>query len=81
MAKQPLGVRFWSKVDRSGGEQSCWPWQAAKNPAGYGVFGLGTGITCLAHRVAWFLKKGEWPSENLLHRCDNPACCNHAHLF
>jgi hypothetical protein len=35
-----------------------------------------------AHRIAWILTNGE-PSEGaqILHRCDNPPCCNPAHLF
>lgn len=36
----------------------------------------------LAHRAAWIAEFGEIPSgQYVLHKCDNPRCCNPAHLF
>lgn len=42
----------------------------------------GRGINLKAHMVAWALHNGPIP-EGLcvLHTCDNPRCCNPAHLF
>jgi hypothetical protein len=35
-----------------------------------------------AHRVAYLLSSGDIPPGiNILHRCDNPPCCNPSHLF
>ena len=68
---------FWSKVRK----ESCWIWTAAINEKGYGVVGVG-GVTKKAHRVAWEIANG--PIKHgacVLHRCDNPPCCNPAHLF
>ena len=71
---------FWSKVDRRGPEE-CWPWKAARHPAGYGTFWNGARLV-KAHRHAWTLLVGPI-AEGLcaLHRCDNPPCCNPAHMF
>lgn len=75
-----LAERFWSKVDRRGDDE-CWPWLAARGHAGHGNFWL-NGTYTSAHRVAWALTFGPIPDELwALHRCDNPPCCNPAHLF
>lgn len=40
------------------------------------------GPTLLTHRVAWESANGPIPGGlRVLHRCDNPPCCNPAHLF
>ena len=56
-------------------------WIAAKNEAGYGIFGVGK-FTDKAPRLSWKLLRGEIP-ENLVvcHKCDVPACVNPDHLF
>jgi hypothetical protein len=80
--KQPIENRFWSKVHKTEG---CWIWLAFKNRDGYGRFGISTGerkYVCLAHRFAWIITIGPIPKGmNVLHRCDNPACCHPDHLF
>lgn len=69
--------RFWPKV-RIGNEAECWEWQASTNQDGYGRFRV-NGKKRQAHHVAFFLKHGRWPNY-VLHSCDNPPCCNPAHL-
>lgn len=75
--------RFWRKVDRRGvGE--CWPWTAkARTNWGYGVFRVSAkyGVEG-AHRMAVILSSGSLIPDGMfvLHSCDNPACCNPAHL-
>lgn len=72
--------RFWSKVDRSGGPDACWPWLAYRNEKGYGYLGVGH-FMVKSSRVAWVIANERDPGEMIIrHRCDNPPCCNPAHL-
>ena len=76
--------RFWALVDRSAGPEGCWPWIGrSRNKMGYGGFYANRQLH-VAHR--WLLGhlRGEpliWPGEVGCHRCDNPPCCNPAHLY
>ncbi|KKM83085.1 hypothetical protein LCGC14_1313020, partial [marine sediment metagenome] len=72
--------RFWASVDRSGGDDSCWEWQRGKTSAGYGEFGANR-TTLYTHRVAFELSTGAPAPHYVCHTCDNPPCCNPAHLF
>ena len=84
-----LPLRFWNKVNPNGPLYKgtpCWVWTAAKNPAGYGCFHIGSMIDgsrrmVLAHRFAYFkliipIPKGLEPD----HLCRNHACVNPIHL-
>jgi hypothetical protein len=75
--------RFWSRVAVSGPDE-CWEWQGCRDHGGYGVIWLGVEIGYVArtHRIAIYLATGVDPGQLLVcHRCDNPPCCNPAHLF
>jgi hypothetical protein len=74
-------ARFWARVDRSGGPYACWPWTKARNRDGYGHLRI-YDKDWLAHRLAWFLTHGDLaPGLDVCHVvCDNPPCCNPAHL-
>ena len=72
--------RFWSRVDSSDPD-GCWLWAAGAFEGGYGAMVYG-GKLCKASRIAWELTNGPIPDGLwVLHRCDNPPCCNPAHLF
>lgn len=74
-------ARFWAKVDRRG-PNDCWPWNACVDRKGYGKFSLRRGINTAAHRVAYALTYGIVPDGACVcHSCDNPLCCNPAHLW
>lgn len=70
--------RFWAHVDKT---DTCWLWTASFASHGYGQIMVG-GRMQRAHRVSWMVTHGEIPPGlRVLHRCDNPPCCNPDHLF
>lgn len=77
---------FWSKVLVT--EMSaCWVWQGATNLKGYGRYYTGKrwGLSkhVVSSRLAFMFEYGVvLPGVVMvLHRCDNPPCCNPDHLF
>lgn len=75
---QYLVDQFWSNINYPGNDQDCWEWVSPqKHKDGYGRFkNVG------AHRLAWEFYNGPIPQgQQVLHKCDNPPCCNPEHLF
>jgi hypothetical protein len=75
-----LTVRFWAHVLKTD-EKKCWLWKGATHDFGYGLI-WANGRNLGAHRAAWQIHHGPIPAGlSVLHKCDNPACCNPGHLF
>jgi hypothetical protein len=72
--------RFWRKV-AVGAPDECWPWtERATHTFGYGSFSVGYRKVG-AHVYAYELTNGPVPDGlQVMHCCDNPPCCNAAHL-
>ena len=77
-------ARFWGYVDKRGPDD-CWEWRAYRSKRGYGFLGLttinGKAVSKATH-ISLLIDGRERPSAaySALHSCDNPPCCNPAHL-
>lgn len=88
LADMPSDVRaavdavILARVDRSGGPDACWPWTGhVMQGRPHGQF-TRCGFRFYAHRAAADLAGlGVTRGLCVCHRCDNPPCCNPAHLF
>lgn len=77
--------RFRAMVDTSAGPDACWPWTGSVMNKGYGHLTVRSRVTgafssILSHRFAFWIAKGRPPVGKVRHDCDNPPCCNPAHL-
>lgn len=76
MAKE----RLWERV-AIGADDECWEWQGYRDSGGYGHMRFGEKMW-LVHRVAAAVSgKAPKRAQVVCHTCDNPPCCNPAHLF
>lgn len=58
----------------------CWEWQKARQKDGYGTIRVGK-KSMLTHRLMYELCNSSIPAGLVVrHICDNPPCCNPAHL-
>lgn len=65
-------------IDTSSG---CWLWTRTCNNKGYGTMTVNK-KTVLSHRISFEVFNRRLLDRTLvLHRCDNPPCCNPNHLF
>lgn len=74
--------RFHSRVAKAGPNE-CWQWKGTIDTCslGYGRISR-NGTPVYAHRAAYELAHGFLPARAYVrHTCDNPACCNPAHLI
>jgi hypothetical protein len=74
---------FLKKFNQTENQDECWPWLAAKNKDGYGIFVVVShGRNFLAHRFAYELFIGKIPEgKHLIQICGNHSCINPNHLY
>ena len=76
---KPAWQAFAEKTEQT--ETGCIQWTGSKDKKGYGRYS-GASKEVLAHRLAYIMHYGRIPDGlHVLHRCDNPSCCNPQHLF
>lgn len=79
--RDSLERRFRERV-KTGAPDECWEWQGKRSKAGYGMLSTGQYERVYAHRLALELAGlPAPPGAHACHSCDNPPCCNPAHLF
>lgn len=80
--KQSLRSTFLSKLITR--EDGCQIWSGSISFSGYGQLAF-DGRTWSAHRLAYEIANGPISQDAqkwwVLHKCDNPACCNPDHLY
>lgn len=78
LSKDPMQrIKNRVRIDKNG----CWNWLGGKDKDGYGKTTFKF-KTYRPHRLAYAATYGPIPEGQLvLHKCDNPACCNPDHLF
>jgi len=75
-------AQFWANVNITANPDECWEWLGGIHRTKYGTF---SAISVhptrqYAHIWAYALHYNVEPTLWVLHSCDNPPCCNPAHL-
>lgn len=84
LSRLTIEERYWAKVDRSAGPDACWPWRPPTHRSGHGEFFVSKARGKVpAHTFAVELATGQPcpPDREGCHTCDNPPCCNPAHIY
>jgi hypothetical protein len=84
---ESLMERIWRKVDKSGGEDSCWGWTGYLRKDGYPIvftnFNDGSNQKMLVHKAIWVETNNRLPEVGMCisHKkgCEK-ICCNPGHL-
>ena len=79
--RKTVDERFVVKIKKGDNKDDCWIWLGSKTVQGYGRISI-AGKLVATHRIAYEMFKGKIPDGlQIRHSCDNPPCCNPAHLL
>lgn len=76
--RKPIKQKFAENTRRE--PCGCLIWTGKLDRNGYGLVSEKRQRWSFAHRVAWRVRHGDWPSGVLMHACDTPACVEVDHL-
>lgn len=80
IAPEHFKQHFEARLQRNA-DTGCLEWTGSRIATGYGRVRHNGRLAC-THRLAYMFAHGEIPEgQYVLHRCDNPPCCNPDHLF
>lgn len=79
---RPLHERIWAKIDVRGPDE-CWEWSGTKTKRGYAMYGGSGAARGYVMRYVLEEALGRPLADGMVtrHTCDNPPCCNPAHLI
>ncbi len=73
--------RIFDRIENELNENECWVPDLAKTIGGYTRISTSHDTYSHAHRVVWEAYNAEPLGDRIvMHSCDNPGCCNPAHL-
>jgi hypothetical protein len=70
--------RIWRKIIH-GEPNECWIWTAALDTDGYGQIRVAGKLIMATHAI--FVLANDRLPTLVMHKCDNPPCCNPSHLI
>jgi len=79
-AVPPMTDSLWNRVKKRSPDE-CWPWTGYRTKLGGRSHGYGRLGGKIASRLIYERAHGPIPAGMfVIHRCDNPSCCNPTHL-